>query len=256
MRAMAGAAALLRAELSGCRKAGLSRSRDAAGHRGQHHRAGRRPLGHRARPAARQIMQALVRHLHDFAREVRLTEPEWMAAIQWLTRTGQISDEKREEFILASDVLGPVDAGRPDEPPLRQAARPRRRCSARSTSRARRSWGTAGTCPQGLPGAPAVRHRHRPRPRRQGGRRGGARRVAGRRRRRLRGAAADVDEARLRAKYASREDGTYCVRTIAPLGYRIPMDGPVGDLIGADRRSATSARRTSTSCSTCPATSR
>jgi hydroxyquinol 1,2-dioxygenase len=53
-----------------------------------------------------EVMQALVRHLHDFAREVRLTESEWMAAMQWLTRTGQISDEKREEFILASDVLG------------------------------------------------------------------------------------------------------------------------------------------------------
>jgi hydroxyquinol 1,2-dioxygenase len=51
-------------------------------------------------------MQVLVRHLHDFAREVRLTESEWMAAMQWLTRTGRISDEKREEFILASDVLG------------------------------------------------------------------------------------------------------------------------------------------------------
>ena len=42
----------------------------------------------------------------------------------------------------------------------------------------------------------------------------------------------DVDEARLRAKYTSKGDGTYCVRTIAPLGYSIPMDGPVGDLIG------------------------
>ncbi len=41
-----------------------------------------------------------------------------------------------------------------------------------------------------------------------------------------------VDEARLRAKYQTRDDGTYCVRTIAPLGYAIPMDGPVGDLIG------------------------
>jgi hydroxyquinol 1,2-dioxygenase len=37
---------------------------------------------------------------------VRLTEAEWMAAIGWLTCTGQISDDKREEFILASDVLG------------------------------------------------------------------------------------------------------------------------------------------------------
>ena len=41
----------------------------------------------------------------------------------------------------------------------------------------------------------------------------------------------DIDEARLRAKYTTREDGSYCVRTIAPLGYTIPMDGPVGDLI-------------------------
>ena len=53
-----------------------------------------------------ELMAALVRHLHAFAREVRLTEAEWMAAIKWLTRTGQISDDKREEFILASDVLG------------------------------------------------------------------------------------------------------------------------------------------------------
>jgi hydroxyquinol 1,2-dioxygenase len=42
----------------------------------------------------------------------------------------------------------------------------------------------------------------------------------------------DIDEARLRAKYTTREDGTYCLRTIAPLGYSIPMDGPVGALIG------------------------
>jgi hydroxyquinol 1,2-dioxygenase len=41
----------------------------------------------------------------------------------------------------------------------------------------------------------------------------------------------DVDEARLRARYASRPDGTYCIRTIGPLGYSVPMDGPVGDLI-------------------------
>ena len=43
----------------------------------------------------------------------------------------------------------------------------------------------------------------------------------------------EVDEARLRAKYSSREDGSYCVRTVAPLGYAIPMDGPVGELVGA-----------------------
>src|SRR3954467_5477851 len=57
-------------------------------------------------PRTAELMTALVRHLHAFAREVRLTEAEWMAAIQWLNRAGQISDDKREEFILTSDVLG------------------------------------------------------------------------------------------------------------------------------------------------------
>jgi len=41
----------------------------------------------------------------------------------------------------------------------------------------------------------------------------------------------EVEEARLRAKYTTREDGSYSIRTIAPKGYAIPMDGPVGDLI-------------------------
>ena len=57
-------------------------------------------------PRLAELMTGLVRHLHDFAREVRLTEAEWMAAMQWLTASGRISDDKREEFILASDVLG------------------------------------------------------------------------------------------------------------------------------------------------------
>jgi hydroxyquinol 1,2-dioxygenase len=54
----------------------------------------------------RELMQALVRHLHAFAREVRLTEGEWEQAIDFLTRAGHITDDKRQEFILASDVLG------------------------------------------------------------------------------------------------------------------------------------------------------
>jgi len=54
----------------------------------------------------RTIMQALVRHLHAFAREVRLTDDEWMAGIQFLTATGHITDDVRQEFILLSDTLG------------------------------------------------------------------------------------------------------------------------------------------------------
>jgi hydroxyquinol 1,2-dioxygenase len=51
-------------------------------------------------------MQSLVRHLHAFARDVRLTQAEWEAAIAFLTRTGHITDDRRQEFILLSDVLG------------------------------------------------------------------------------------------------------------------------------------------------------
>ncbi|WP_454885374.1 dioxygenase family protein [Sphingomonas oryzagri] len=57
-------------------------------------------------PRLRSILEALVRHLHDFARETGLTEDEWMHAISFLTRTGQISNPVRQEFILLSDVLG------------------------------------------------------------------------------------------------------------------------------------------------------
>ena len=52
------------------------------------------------------LMTALIRHLHDFVRETALTEKEWFAAIQFLTATGQKCDDKRQEFILLSDVLG------------------------------------------------------------------------------------------------------------------------------------------------------
>jgi len=54
----------------------------------------------------RYLMQTLVRHLHAFVREVRLSEEEWSAMIAFLTAAGHITDDKRQEFILLSDVLG------------------------------------------------------------------------------------------------------------------------------------------------------
>ncbi|WP_028061556.1 intradiol ring-cleavage dioxygenase [Candidatus Solirubrobacter pratensis] len=54
----------------------------------------------------KEIADSLVRHLHAFASEVQLTEEEWFAGIDFLTRTGHITDDKRQEFILLSDVLG------------------------------------------------------------------------------------------------------------------------------------------------------
>jgi hydroxyquinol 1,2-dioxygenase len=180
-------------------------------------------------PRLAELMSALVRHLHAFAREVRLTEDEWMAAVRWLARTGQISDDKREEFILASDVLGlsmlVVQMNHRLDPaatpatvlgPFHIAGSPELEFGADMS--------------EGLPGTPlyvtgTVRDL-------DGKAVGGAvldvwqADTEG-----LYESQVDVDEARLRAKYTSRPDGTYCVRTIAPLGYSIPMDGPVGDLI-------------------------
>jgi hydroxyquinol 1,2-dioxygenase len=57
-------------------------------------------------PRLKEIMQALTQHLHAFLRETRLTEAEWEAGITFLTSTGNITDDKRQEFILLSDVLG------------------------------------------------------------------------------------------------------------------------------------------------------
>ena len=57
-------------------------------------------------PRLRQIMQSLIKHLHGFVRDIEPTQAEWAAAIDWLTRTGKLCSEKRQEFILTSDVLG------------------------------------------------------------------------------------------------------------------------------------------------------
>ncbi len=52
------------------------------------------------------VAASLVRHLHAFIKDVELTQAEWALAIGFLTRTGQICDDNRQEFILLSDVLG------------------------------------------------------------------------------------------------------------------------------------------------------
>ena len=61
-----------------------------------------------ATPDARlkQVMSSLVAHLHDFVREVKLTETEWKAGIDFLTAAGQMCSDTRQEFILLSDTLG------------------------------------------------------------------------------------------------------------------------------------------------------
>jgi hydroxyquinol 1,2-dioxygenase len=181
-------------------------------------------------PRLGELMTALVRHLHDFAREVRLTEAEWMAAMRWLTRAGRISDEKREEFILASDVLGLSMLVVQMNHRLDPAATPATVLGPFHIEGSP-EFGFGGDMSDGVPGTPLYVH-------------GVVRDLAGNP---VAGGVLDVwqadtegayesqipdvDEARLRAKYTTREDGSYCLRTIVPKGYTIPMDGPVGDLV-------------------------
>ena len=181
-------------------------------------------------PRLAEVMTSLVRHLHDFARDVRLTEDEWMAGISWLTRTGQISDDKRHELILASDVLGLSML----------VVQMNHRFDERATPATvlgpffidgSPELAYGGDMSDGVDGEPLVVH-------------GTVRDLDGNP---VAGAVLDVwqadaegayeaqlevDEARLRGTFRSRDDGTYCVRTIAPKGYMIPMDGTVGDLVG------------------------
>lgn len=181
-------------------------------------------------PRLAEVMTALVRHLHDFAREVRLTEDEWMAAVRWLTATGKISTEKREEFILASDVLGlsmlVVQMNHRLDPEATPAT-----VLGPFHIEGSPELGYGEDMSDGLPGTPLYLHG----------------RVTDLDGAPVAGAVldvwqsdseglyesqlAEVDEARLRAKYSTDDDGRYCLRTIAPLGYSIPMDGPVGDLV-------------------------
>ncbi len=188
-------------------------------------------------PRTAELMSVLVRHIHDYAREVGLTTEEWMAAVDWLTEVGRISTDKRQEFILASDVFGLSTL----------VVQMNNRLPAPATpATVLGPFYIDGSPPapfgfdmsDGVEGTPLFIT-------------GTVTDTAGTP---IAGAILDVwqadatgtyeaqyaelDEARLRAKYSTRCDGTYCVRTIAPLGYTIPMDGPVGRLIKATDISA------------------
>lgn len=63
-------------------------------------------MGPQADPRLREIMAIMIRHLHAAVKEAAITPEEWFAAIQFLTQTGQICSDWRQEFILLSDVLG------------------------------------------------------------------------------------------------------------------------------------------------------
>jgi len=184
-------------------------------------------------PRLRELLAALIRHLHAFAVETSLTTHEWIAAINFLTAVGHKCDPQRQEFILLSDVLG--------------------MSSLVETINAAEG-GTEPTVlgPFYLPGAP----------RKQMGEQIGRDedgepslirgRVTGTHGLPLNGATLDVwqgnanglydiqdaaqPEFNLRGVFTTGPDGAYSFRTVRPVSYPVPIDGPVGDIFRASGR--------------------
>jgi hydroxyquinol 1,2-dioxygenase len=183
----------------------------------------------------RELMQALVRHLHAFATEVGLTQEEWGRMIEVLTATGHITDERRQEFILWSDSLGlsmlvdamanPLPAGATESTVLGPFYVP---------GAPEREYGESMI---GEPaGTPAWVHG----------------RVLDTEGNPIAGAELDVwqngddqlyavqrpeaPEDHLRGRYRTRDDGSYAFLAVRPVPYPIPYDGPVGEMLTATGR--------------------
>ena len=187
-------------------------------------------------PRLREILQSLIRHLHAFARDVRLTEPEWMAGIQFLTRTGQISDDKRQEMILLSDNLGlsslvnMLSAAVPEGVTETTVLGP-----FYVPGSPHRSWGESVLLRDSNE-TPLMIH-------------GRVRNGSGEA---IPKATVEVwqtdsngmydiqdssqPEDNLRGCYTANDDGEFLIRTIRPTSYPIPTDGPVGVLLRATNR--------------------
>jgi hydroxyquinol 1,2-dioxygenase len=186
-------------------------------------------------PRLRELLQGLVRHLHAYARDVRLTGEEWDYAIGFLTRTGQISDDKRQEFILLSDVLGlsmlTIGINAPADPLATEPT-----VIGPFFVEEAPLIGYGGDAAQGAVGEPCwVEGRVTDT---QGGPLGGAE---------IEVWEADEDgfydvqyiDGRTsgRARMLADDDGRYGFWSVKPAAYPIPGDGPVGELLDATSRS-------------------
>ena len=186
-------------------------------------------------PRLREVMEVLVRHLHSFAREVDLTPEEWLEGIKFLTAVGQKCTPVRQEFILLSDTLGlstlvnslhdrrAVELGtktsllgpfyRQDSPLLALGE-----CIVESPRQQVLLYGRV-TDTEGNPlanGSVEVWQTDED----------GAYDLQ-------REDAASMD---MRGRFQADAQGNYYFRTVLPLGYMIPLDGPVGSLVLAQKR--------------------
>jgi len=177
-------------------------------------------------PRLREVMQSAIRHLHGFVSEVKPTGAEWFKAIEFLTAIGHKCDDKRQEFILASDVMGvsmlvdDINNRRVEGATPSTVEGPFHIPDAPEVAHGASMAGTAPGIPcfvsgtvRGLDGRPVA------------------------------GAILDLwqtdgeglyEEQRrtaepwMRGIYKTQPDGSYSIRTVAPISYTIPMDGPVG----------------------------
>ncbi|OZI59459.1 intradiol ring-cleavage dioxygenase [Bordetella genomosp. 11] len=191
--------------------------------------------GQTANPRMKQIMDSLVRHLHDFAREVRLTEDEWFKGIAFLTRCGHITDDKRQEFILLSDVLGLsmlTVAMNNDKPaqctestvfgPFHVQGAPKYELGADIANGARGIPCLVRGTVRGPDGSPVPNARMDVWQSDQDGR--------------YDVQYADIDHAQARGVLHADAQGRYHFRSILAVPYAIPHDGPVGELLDATGR--------------------
>jgi hydroxyquinol 1,2-dioxygenase len=187
-------------------------------------------------PRLKEIADAAVRHLHAFAREVNLTPEEWLQGIQFMTAVGQACSQVRQEFILLSDVLGlsaVVNAlhdkkarelgtqssllgpfFREGAPELPAGAQIVENPTAPEIVIYGKVTDNAGTP---IPGAfiqiwQTSEHGLYDLQERNG------------------------EAMDMRGNFRTDADGNYHFRTVRPLGYSIPMDGPVGELVQRQNR--------------------
>ena len=190
-------------------------------------------MGADVSPRLRQVMSALVRHLHAAVKEVEPTHEEWLAAIKFLSETGQMCSDWRQEYILLSDVLGVsmlVDAINHRRP---SAATPNTILGPFYIANAPRYPLGTDICRDGK-GQPMVV---------QG-------RVTGLDGEAVAGATLEVwqtnddgyydvqqqgiqPEHNLRGVFTSAADGSYWFKSVKPRHYPIPDDGPVGKLLAS-----------------------
>src|SRR5881397_1428739 len=184
----------------------------------------------------REIMLALVRHLHRFVKEVNLTEREWFDAVQFLTETGRMCDDKRQEFILLSDTLGVsmvvdlINHRKPEGATESTVFGPFHRDGAPELPA---GGNMAPRDKKGIPTIVSGRVLTL-----DGGHISGARLYvwqadsSGL----YDSQYAETDELHLRGQFRTDEDGRFLIRTVRPVYYAIPTDGPVGRMLSATNR--------------------